>query len=48
MREILARMSYAREVQYLMSWVNYTDTTWVSGNHLNGIDLLEEFEGLNE
>ena len=47
-KEILARRSYAGEVQYLVSWVNYTDTTWVSGDRLNCIDLLEEFEGLNE
>lgn len=47
-REILARRQYGGVEQYLVSWSDFSETTWVAADRLNCIDLLEAFESQNK
>jgi hypothetical protein len=43
-KKILRSKSYAKEYQYLMNWQKYNDTTWISADNLNCIDLIDAYE----
>jgi hypothetical protein len=45
---VLARRTYAGEEQYLVSWVNFEETSWIAADKLNCIELLEQFECTDE